>query len=830
MSVFRFILRFVALTSVVAAVLSGLVLVGIVNAWNVDYLRESAHGSHGTLSQIALWIVAGGLAVALLFELLDLLLGIWSAAGRRSALGMNVIIQVALAIALVGGINAWSFRHYKRYDLTRDRVFTIDPNVASELKKLSGETTIVVYQQQKSSSRPSDKPDDYDLAAEAKISEKVQDLVEQLREFGPQFRVVVLDARDREFRHKRSAETQRFPELDAAIKSAPDSSIFFCDRTHVQRMSFNEFYLLDKTASLQTDGGRGNLVLLNQGIQPFARHVLAIEEKKPKIGIAVIHELLSTRSTAGGLSLIGMGKGLEANGFEVRNIILKRWGEDEPQPAAYTFEESRLDQLEAELADLNDAIPGERQDRDKYQSVLKLLKESSLEEANQQLRAELRGRSMTEEDRTANVNRIETIVTALNSDLTQMEEDRRKDEDELSKLLQKETVVEGRRMTDVAAKSRRLFDECDLLIIPRMTLIDLMNNWRITPRLYRLSDPQVASIRSYLRSGKPILVMAGPTNEPGGASPLDSAPDNLESLLSELGIVFGDQTILFNAEARAFADRRVNPLGGGRAVEIPSLDFETSAGQDFGEAGKASNPLRTSLRLIARSAGGKLDLVIRYPRPVYYSSFHDQPQYNPDYLLTDPACWNEKKPFPERNYTPRFEPDKPTDPTKGTLNEERRGPFPIGVAAKTDIPAEWISDKYQAFKIASLVMQAAQPGCTPAELGWDTLRSTAPFTSSEHSFHPIAVRVAAIGHGGVFVSADASQPELPAAKEQLLLQTVNWLLGRDDRLPRSDRVWQFPRVEMSSEERIWWRGGAVLGIPMLFAYLGCLVVMVRRMR
>src|SRR5579871_2446216 len=82
----------------------------------------------------------GLLPAALLFELLDLLLGIWSAAGRRSALGMNVIIQVALAIALVGGINAWSFRHYKRYDLTRDRVFTIDPNVASELKKLSGET------------------------------------------------------------------------------------------------------------------------------------------------------------------------------------------------------------------------------------------------------------------------------------------------------------------------------------------------------------------------------------------------------------------------------------------------------------------------------------------------------------------------------------------------------------------------------------------------------------------------------------------------------------------------------------------------------------------
>jgi hypothetical protein len=103
-------------------------------------------------------------------------------------------------------------------------------------------------------------------------------------------------------------------------------------------------------------------------------------------------------------------------------------------------------------------------------------------------------------------------------------------------------------------------------------------------------------------------------------------------------------------------------------------------------------------------------------------------------------------------------------------------------------------------------------------------------TKLDRSFTPATVRLAAIGHGGLFVSSDASQPDLSPAKEQLLLQTTNWLLGRSDRLPRSDRVWEYPRVELSRAAKVWWAGGAIAGIPMLFAYLGFIVVMVRWLR
>jgi hypothetical protein len=136
---------------------------------------------------------------------------------------------------------------------------------------------------------------------------------------------------------------------------------------------------------------------------------------------------------------------------------------------------------------------------------------------------------------------------------------------------------------------------------------------------------------------------------------------------------------------------------------------------------------------------------------------------------------------------PRFEPPKPDDPTKGTLDEERRGPFPIGVAIETKLPADWYADT-----------------------------KNAP---------PATVRIAAIGNGAIFSGATLSP-----AREELALDTCNWLLGRDDLLPRADRVWQFPRVKLSDREHTLWHWGAWLGLPILFAYFGLVVLMIRRLR
>jgi hypothetical protein len=207
------------------------------------------------------------------------------------------------------------------------------------------------------------------------------------------------------------------------------------------------------------------------------------------------------------------------------------------------------------------------------------------------------------------------------------------------------------------------------------------------------------------------------------------------------------------------------------------------------EAGPRNpNPIGNSMRIAAHSLGRTdLDLRIRNPRPIYF-----QPEdghgssAEPTFLITSPASWNEDQPFPSRERTPRFEPPKLDDPTKGTLDEKRRGPFPIGVAVETQLPADWFPD------------------------------NRSPDSK---------VRLAAIGSGGVFTGTD-----LAPAKEELLLNTCNWLLGRDDLLPMADLAWSYPRVRLEPRTYTVWRWGAWLGLPVVFAYFGLVVLMLRRLR
>lgn len=829
MSRFRFFVRFLALTALFLAGVGALICAASLSDVRVSTLKEALDGRHGQMVQIALWVVVGGAAGAAVVFLIDTLVGIGTSAGRRSVLGFNVIVQVALAVVLLVGVNVWSFQNYRRWDVTRDQRFTIDPRIAAELRKLSGNTTIVVYLQHASAGRLSGKPDRYDIAAEQKVVEKVHDLVDQLREFGSQFNVVVLDVEDREYNRKLEQVTQECPGLDSVIKATPENTIFFCGGKHIQRMSFDEFYRLDKAASMEANGGRGNLVLLYQGIEPFARRILSIEEKRPRVGVAVIHEVLTTQSTEDAFTMAGIRKSLTENGYEVVDILLKRWGEDGPKPATYTFEENRLEQLEEELAELNYYIPATEADRKRYEQTVKTLKEKTLDELNYDLRDQLpTGRTFTEEDRQLNLNRFEAMVNALGTELQQLREAQQKAETELAVLTKRESVVEGRRVTDLKAKSRRLLDDIDLLILPRHTIISLLSGTQIPPRVYRLDQSQVAAIKDFIRAGKPVFAMFGPTNQPANIGFDSNEPDELEALFRDLGIVFGDQTIIYNVESRAFAERRVSPLGGVRAPDPPPLDFEATGAIGLADASVPPNRLRESLRLVARSSGQKLDLLLRHPRPVYYVSLRGEAKEQAEFLMTDAAAWNEAKPFPDRTYTPRFD-AKSTDPTKVARDDERRGPFPIGVAVETTVPPVVMNDKYRTFDAAALVLAGSSP-VTLGSLLVESATPIDPYTKTDPTYKPVTVRVAAIGHGGVFISADASNPKLPPAREQLLLQTVNWLLGRDDRLAKSEQVWQYPRVELSRQAEIAWIGGAWLGLPALFIYIGGLVLMARRIR
>ena len=88
-------------------------------------------------------------------------------------------------------------------------------------------------------------------------------------------------------------------------------------------------------------------------------------------------------------------------------------------------------------------------------------------------------------------------------------------------------------------------------------------------------------------------------------------------------------------------------------------------------------------------------------------------------------------------------------------------------------------------------------------------------------------------HGGVFIGSTLSP-----AKEKLLLDVCNWLLGRDDLLTKGgdENRWQYPRLiladtqETADTRLALWQWGARLGMPVLFAYLGLVVLLVRRLR
>jgi hypothetical protein len=160
------------------------------------------------------------------------------------------------------------------------------------------------------------------------------------------------------------------------------------------------------------------------------------------------------------------------------------------------------------------------------------------------------------------------------------------------------------------------------------------------------------------------------------------------------------------------------------------------------------------------------------------------------FLFSNDDSWNDAHPFPSRERPiPQFTTPDFKDPTRGTLDEKRRGRFPLGVAVETKVPADWYSS-----------------GAGPAK----------------------TVRLAVIGSGNVFVD-----PVLSPARQKLLLDTCNWLLGRDDLLNREvdDREvkeWRYPRVELTEREQDYWLWGARLWLPVLFAFLGLVMLLVRR--
>jgi hypothetical protein len=910
---FRFLVRVLGMTGVLA-VPAGLLLAGTAlpafpadwtsaAEWSAlrDRLTALAQGEAGTEAQVGTIALVAGAAAVALWVAVELLGGLFLVTGRKTVVGTNTAAQVVLAAALLVIVNVVSFGTYWRFDLTRDQQFTFPPELIDELRTLRADspTTIVVLHLHATAGALSDKPDPYGQAygkaAERKVIEKVNDLVDQLREFGPRFNVVVLDAEDDRFERRVKELTRTRPGLAEAIRTAPEDSIFFyadekvrrmprteADRLGgglgrpatapdpddsaqaliypgaITRMSFSDFYQLDMTASKEPSPaereraaaaagglafapgvrGPGNLVLLPRGKEAFVRKVLALEERKPRVALAVIHPLLTSREEYDEYTAAGLRDALEANGFEVVDVILKKgWNRrGDLIPAAYTYEENELDRAEARYNLLNLLVASREGMIGQLREVRARLDQASLQELDRMFARQI-GRRITDEDDRAFLRRVfDDNIELRQEELAEFTQQAAEAGNLYRDLLRNERAAENRRVTDVREKLRQYVADCDLLIVPRLTVVNLSRGDTIPPSLYNLSRDQAEVVREFVKAGKPVLFAVGPTNVDRRGPLSDPAGDDVERLLPQLGIIPGNQTIVTDAEVQAMAERQNEGLAG--AVDVPPLVFDLPH-----RDGKSPNPVAEAYRVTARAVDRRLDLRKSGFRPIYVApGAAGRLPFAVEVMHTGKESWNESDPIPDDDALPKFEPARPDDPMKGTLDEERRGPFPVGVAVETPVPADWFDPTglpEASLPVAAVAGVAGAHPTVPAGLGpqyplaalalpLDGGLYAAGLTLAADAVKRPTVRVVAYGHGGLFTGR-----QLDPAQQTLLLHTLNWQLRRDDRLPADvpdEKKWRYPRADLSEREFFAWRWLTFAGLPLLIAYLGLITLMVRKVR
>ena len=815
----------------------GLVLVGLAfaTARPEGTLAESAGEAwrgllRFTPAGIALLLGLLLLAQSVAGEVFSLIL---FTAARRSAYRAGALLRIALAALALVGINLHVFRDPQQVDLTRDREFTLPTALRGELAGLEPGTTVVVHQMHRVFPGISDKPDRYDLAAERKILEKVRDLVDLVRrESGAALRVVELDVEDEGYDRRLDALTKNAPKLRQAIEQAPESSLFFHagvakGREQVQRLGFREFLRLDKRASEQ----EGNLVLLPQGIPadtregdapgafPFISKLVNLESRKPKVAIGVIHEWLTSRGTDT-YGLVGLRKALAAGGFEVTDLVLKRLGRN-PQPVVSTFEESRVERLEQRLKILDEGKAQRKLYREKQLfPTKKFFQEKSLADIETALARQIRMPRDPKEKQEFLTALKEGQLEAIEEDLKlldqvdqQSDERARQTREEIT-TLGPESLAELRRNTDVQGKMEQLLGDCDLLILPRPSLYDVVSeDDRNLPHwLHSLDPAQLDAVKNFMKAGKPVLFAVGPTSsrpDDTQVPPGFKENDGVETLLIQLGYRLNKQTILFDAEEVAFSERQGGGLTGGTEVDIPPvvLDFPAGAGMPRdkrlagGSTGRmARHPVRESLELSERAVSSKqgdirgLQLRLRHPRPVYFEDPEGLNSKWGEIFLAARTSWNEDQPFATEKGTPAFrsqtgEAANPANRDRDPFTERRKGPFPVGVAAEELLPESW-------FK--------------------------------EGERRPGPVRTAVVGESWWLVG-----PTLDPARERLAVDLAQWLVGRDDTLarkPDADHEWRYPRLGMSPREQGLWSRMALLGLPVMAAFSGFAVLLYRRLR
>src|SRR5262249_33216598 len=157
-------------------------------------------------------------------------------------------------------------------------------------------------------------------------------------------------------------------------------------------------------------------------------------------------------------------------------------------PAAYNLAETQFERRQAELEGIDEDLRSIREERDQVTGLLKLFRESTVDELKKKF-PQYR-RRIDEDLRARQIRAFEEGLKRMDERTAELEKDRAETEARLQALMKNERAFEDRRVTDVKAKLSQIASTCDLLIIPRHTLINTTEEQFITPSLFRLSPAQ----------------------------------------------------------------------------------------------------------------------------------------------------------------------------------------------------------------------------------------------------------------------------------------------------------------------------------------------------
>ncbi len=398
----------------------------------------------------------------------------------------------------------------------------------------------------------------------------------------------------------------------------------------MQRLAFNEFLQLDKSASREADGGRANLVLLPQGIDTFARRVLAVQERRPKVAVCVVHELLTTgaEDPDNRYTLAGLKRSLAAQGFDVVDVVLKKgWNSarslSDLKPAADTREESALERLEGELEDADAEAASARAEVAQFEAVLGVVEKVKGKpwEERRTLYQRLTRAAITEDREPELLALLDRRLKRAKDELDDAAKKKVAAEAKLAEAMKDERPLQDRRTADVAAKFTRQLADVDLLVVPRYTTEDAMKGPSVEASLHALSKEQAKVVKEFMKSGKPVLACLGPitpqvTTAPGSppeefdkefAKEIAGGADEFEKMLAERGVELGRSVVLFDGETRAIT--RGDQFGGGPAG-VPAV----AVGAADTPGALRPNPVAAAFRLSGRTAEPVAEDAARGPR------------------------------------------------------------------------------------------------------------------------------------------------------------------------------------------------------------------------